>query len=355
MVPHAEITIIGLGAAGLILLKEILNDSEFQNKKIFLIDSGERQEKNWAYWAHSSNSFSHLSIKTWENIGFRGPALEEQNHFIKPYHYQLISSKSIFDYMFNTVIPSHKNIKIIKGRVKNCQINSSGNHEIILENGEKLSSTIIGDSRIDLNNGQGKIELKQHFYGKYIKIKEPKFNEKKAILMDFNFPSIQNTVGFGYILPFNSHEAFVEITFFDENPLTEKEYNKIWDQYWHINLNGQKYETSQVEMGCIPMSNRYFNQEITNNYFKIGTAAGMVKNSTGYAFTRMIEDSKIIVKSKFSKRRILNESKLRFKIYDSILLNIIHKEPNRVKDVMNKLFRNNPGKRILKFLDEKTN
>jgi len=81
---------------------------------------------------------------------------------------------------------------------------------------------------------------------------------------------------------------------------------------------------------------------------KIGTAAGQVKASTGYAFTRMHQDAKNIVSNSNRKRPG------RFRFYDRLLLSIIKTDTKQFPEVMKRLFHSVPMPQILTFLDEKS-
>lgn len=351
---HSDIAIIGAGASGLLLLGEILKDPNHQKKSIILIDNGERAEKNWAFWSKPKNSYENLIYHQWKSISFISSDSKKINQITAPYTYNLIVSKDLFSWMFDQVIPENKNVRVILGTVIGGEFNSSIK-KIHLEDGSIIQTNILADSRQDRDLSDSAIELKQHFYGKLIETKESMFNSDQATLMDFNFPRVNNSVGFGYILPYSANKAFIEVTFFDEKPLSKNEYEKYWNEYWSKKLNGAKYKIINEEMGVIPMSLKKFDNTIKNGYFKIGTAAGMVKNSTGYAFTRMLKDAKGLVNSNFQSRHPRPLFHNRFKVYDHLLLSIIQSEPNQVNKIMNLLFKNNKPVLIFKFLDEETN
>ena len=85
-----------------------------------------------------------------------------------------------------------------------------------------------------------------------------------------------------------------------------------------------------------------------NGIIRIGTAAGQVKASTGYAFTRMNEDARQIVGGMSRKKPT------RFRFYDRLLLSIINNDTAKIPFVMSQLFKSVSMPRILAFLDEKS-
>ena len=85
----------------------------------------------------------------------------------------------------------------------------------------------------------------------------------------------------------------------------------------------------------------------------IGTAGGLVKPSTGYAFQRMIEDCRSIADSVFSSQVVRRRKRSRrFLFYDQLLLRIIQEDPACAVGIFKQLFRKQPMQRILTFLNE---
>jgi lycopene beta-cyclase len=113
------------------------------------------------------------------------------------------------------------------------------------------------------------------------------------------------------------------------------------------NYAGHTYQIVGEERGTIPMAQIQGSKEI-GQIFSIGTAAGRVKPSTGYAFTRMHRDAKNIIK------QTRPNTHSRYTFYDSILLHMIQKENKVIPEVMDRLFSKMRYVDILRFLDEKT-
>ena len=88
----------------------------------------------------------------------------------------------------------------------------------------------------------------------------------------------------------------------------------------------------------------------------LGTAAGMVKSSTGYAFKRITKDSRQLSEDWQAQRqpRWAN-SKGRFRFYDRLLLGILTEEPLKGSVIFEHLFKKMPMSTIFRFLDEETN
>jgi lycopene beta-cyclase len=166
-------------------------------------------------------------------------------------------------------------------------------------------------------------------------------------LMDFSLPASTNEMAvFHYILPFSKTKALIETTVFTRSDYKKEAYERIWQDYMSLNYANQKFTVLLDENGTIPMGIPPVKKEGT--FFSIGAAAGNMKASTGYAFTRMHQDAILRAQNRSAK------TPERFRFYDKMLLKIMQKEMNKIPDVMDRLFGRVPTPLILCFLDNKT-
>jgi lycopene beta-cyclase len=82
---------------------------------------------------------------------------------------------------------------------------------------------------------------------------------------------------------------------------------------------------------------------------------GAIKPSTGYGFLNMRVHAQEIAHALKQKSGIPKiQRPYRFRLYDQLLLNILVQQPEQGRPIFQRLFRNQPIQRILKFLDERT-
>jgi lycopene beta-cyclase len=88
----------------------------------------------------------------------------------------------------------------------------------------------------------------------------------------------------------------------------------------------------------------------------IGTLGGMVKPSSGYAFTRIQADSAAIVRSLLHAGHPFDvpASPQFYRTCDALMLNVMACHGDQAKPIFTAMFKNNPIERILRFLDETT-
>lgn len=343
-----DLAIVGAGASGLQLLYEYLQKAENIDKKVLLIDSGDRSKKSWCFWSTEAlKSFPFLIEKSWSKIRYCSSLGVSRTEEIGSHQYHYISSERFFDYFFKTYIPDHSQITWVTGFVNELYHNHT---EVCIElsNEELFFANQVADSRIHACTKTSKPSVYQHFWGKFVEFDTDILDSQVVTLMDFSLTQTNTSYTFfHYILPFSSRKALIETTAFSTNDYDEQGYEKLWKKYMQENFEGNSYQIIGDERGTIPMAQMQINQKETP-IFPIGTAAGRVKPSTGYAFTRMHQHAN----DKVNEQKGVH--KARYMFYDSILLNMIKEENEVIPRVMDRLFNKMTYENILRFLDEKT-
>ena len=127
--------------------------------------------------------------------------------------------------------------------------------------------------------------LRQHFRGWLVETEKPFFNETQPTLFDFRVEQAGDC-RFAYVLPFSETKALIEFTVFSDNLLEQNEYDSALRKYIAEVLRIEKFEILETEAGVIPMSDEPHESDPAPQVFRIGTAGGYVKSSTGYSFER---------------------------------------------------------------------
>jgi lycopene beta-cyclase len=86
----------------------------------------------------------------------------------------------------------------------------------------------------------------------------------------------------------------------------------------------------------------------------IGAKASRIKPTTGYAFMRIQHDSAAIVRSLLEAGHPFDvpADSRRYRLYDSMMLQIMSRHGGQIKPIFTAMFKNNPIERNLRFLDE---
>lgn len=350
----ANIIIVGGGCAGMQLIHGLLQLPYEQTGDILVIEKHTKQpEKSWCFWTKNSTEYDSLISKKWSKIQFSS----KQIHLVEkihPYSYNYIKSDDFFDY-HNQLIANTPRITRIYDEV--TQLISEPGCTRVVTKSHQFTATRVYDSRIDFEAMPANVGiLWQHFRGYFIQTETDIFDPDTATMMDFSIDQ-SDAAHFMYVLPFSKNVALVEFTAFSKaSSYPDTTYDSYLKTYISTKYTAD-YQILSIETGKIPMTDFDFKSDLGKNVFAIGSAAGAVKPTTGYAFNRIRKDTRdLIANLKYNengRRGVFR--KLRFRFYDKLLLKIIRDEPQRVRQVMEKLFKNNSLKNILDFLDEESN
>ena len=324
----------------------------WKNTNIALFSENILQQRSWCFWSKEEHPLQHLVQKSWQKITFKSVKFSK-TEIIAPYQYHFISGEVFFNYFQDSFLPQNKNIVCFNSRVNSIKKNNDF-FDIHSHNINCQSKLVFSSLPATTEAAKGRIELKQHFKGWFIKMEEAVFDESTVTLMDFSIAQCDDT-RFVYILPFSNSEALIEMTVFSPYLYDDSVYDNVLNDYIALHFAGIAYTVQQTERGTIPMSDALFSRFGATGEILLGTSAGMVKASTGYAFARISRDSQRLAKDVSQRKKLRwSATKGRFRFYDKLLLGIIADEPLKGSIIFEALFKRIPAINIFRFLDEET-
>lgn len=347
-----QFIIAGAGLAGLSFIHHLLKTGNF-NGKILILDSDlkRQNDRTWSFWSTKKPDYHCVGEKSWRQLGF---ATDDYIRFdtIDPYRYYSIKGLDFYNEVFSEI---SQNPGIEFKRETICNVDQEGDQCIVKTENETFYSEYLIDSISRPEIPKSKYFLNfQHFIGWFIESENEAFDPLKPILMDFRVKQ-EGAAGFIYLLPFSKTRALVEYTQFSPHKnYSEKKFRNELQNYIGNVLAIRNYKIEQEEIGSIPMTDFPFDSRPDSRIYKLGTSGGDTKGSTGYTFSFVQEHVKGIL-NELSGQGTFKRDNLRHKFYDKLLLKIISEEPEKVKEIMSSLFKDQPIISILKFLDEDTN
>lgn len=366
------IALIGGGLASLTLAYELLKPERALDIQVTLFDpeDSERLERTWCSWVDTrteADPWKSLGKESWSELELNHP-LGRHSRSITPLRYRKIEGPALHTFLDSELSrnPRFQKIRARVTEVKPAQDLSSAT--VTASDGRTWQTPLAFVSVPGLVNQpepNGPLLL-QHFLGWRIRTERAVFSPSQATLMDFRLPQ-GSEVRFVYILPSSPTEALIELTVFSEKRWKTEEYEEAlrawWDQHF---IEPGPLVILERETGAIPMITRkrpdpgFYRTPIV----PIGTAGLLVKPSTGYALTRILEHSKSIADTlpewlkRNHERHTFDfsppKSSRRFSWYDRLLLNQVSNRGGEVNQIFERLFARQPVTRILRFLDEKT-
>jgi lycopene beta-cyclase len=186
--------------------------------------------------------------------------------------------------------------------------------------------------------------LVQRFVGWEIELDRPVLDPSSVSLFDF---VEGGPARFHYRLPWSHRVGLFEVVTFGA-PAREQ------DLADHIarSFPGVAYRVLRREGGQSLLTTAPFARG-RGRVIAIGVAGGMVRPSTGYALTRIVDDTEAIVAALAEGRHPparVRRSPLH-QLFDAVFLHLAAHRPERLPAVFRALFTRNPVERVLRLLD----
>jgi lycopene beta-cyclase len=353
-----DFILIGAGGAGMCLLLALHERGGLSGKRVLVLEP-ERKDANdrtWCFWAKDSDpiaqSLGALASHRWD-FAWVGGAQQA----LSPYRYYHLRSADFYAHVKNAM----RQYPLVEWRQAAAEEVIEAEDVVWVQaSGQRFSADRVFDSRLGPQQiqqlQQGDETIWQSFVGWRVHLTAP-LSEPQAIrLMDFDIAQ-DGAAQFVYLLPTASDEALVEVTRFGKAPIAGARAEQLLASWIGEYLGS--YEILESEAGCIPMS-QCLNPAAPQHpaaarVIPIGTAAGAVKASTGYALERMYRHACGIAAALENQAPLPTPySKPRFAFYDRLLLWLLAHRPELGKPIFEQLFRRVPLPRVLAFLDEKS-
>lgn len=339
----------GGGLAGLSLAYHLAH-SPLRDSRMLIIDrdAKTRNDRTWCFWTTQPTCFDQIVAREWTRFQFYGDGFEGEIA-LGDYRYKLIRGIDLYR-LAQRELSALPNVEFLQASVD--QVEDGTETAQVSAGGRTYSGRWIFDSRFDPRLFQldpaRHISLWQHFKGWEIETAEPVFDPDAATLLDFRTPQKQ-AMRFFYVLPFSRGRALVEYV-----SLGRDDYDLAIKEYVEKTLQIRDYRIVSREGGVSPLTDYVFPRREGGRILNIGTRGGMIKPSTGYAFLRIQEDSRAIVRSLLAKGHpfAVPTGSRRYRLYDSLMLEIMAHHGDQIKPIFTALFKNNPITRVLRFLDE---
>ncbi|MCP9290303.1 lycopene cyclase family protein [Gracilimonas sediminicola] len=353
-----DVIIAGGGLSGLSLAWYLAKGN--YKGEVLVTDStfAPTNDKTWCFWSNKEPPFRDVIYKKWKKTWVS--VLDYSTfRYLNEYSYYCIRSGDFREYVLRE-LKKHKNFDLLEDNILDFSSNQS-KAVMLTKGGDSYIANYIFQSIMkpkDLDRSQIKYPLIQHFLGWEIKTYEPAFDPETFTIMDFD-NEFEPGVGFMYVLPYTQSKALLEFTVFSEDVLKKKKYKKKIKHYLlhELGLDKDHYEIRRKEYGEIPMEDRPHVPYYDKNIINLGSVGGQTKPSTGYTFTRIQDYTQKLAQNLIQGFEPLppQQSKLKYRYYDLLLLHILSNSTNDSLRVFRSLFKKNNFDDIFRFLGEDTN
>ena len=367
----SDILLAGAGLSGLTLALELARQPAFRDKRILLLDRDNktRNDRTWSFWATPHEPLPPTVHRVWPRARFAAQGTEHAMD-MGAYRYHTVRGIDYYQWA-HAELSAHPNVQRVQATIQHIDkemgavVTDRGVFQapVVFNSAFTPSPLIPADVRFPSpfsDNGKQAssrfTRLLQHFKGWFIRTDTPVFDPEEVRFMDFRVTQ-DGAVRFVYVLPFSETEALVEYTLFSPELLPDDQYDAALKHYISHFLNIRQYSIRETEFGVIPMTDDPFRPRQHGRVWNIGTAAGFVKPSSGYAFKRTLRKMNAFAahwaQAGAPDARFF-DSPWRFRAYDSILLRVLRDQPELGQRVFNGLFSKLSAHQVLRFLDEDT-
>lgn len=359
--PDADVVIVGAGAAGLSLAYRLCAAGPGRTPSVVLVDAPagpvRPPPRTWCFWEPPGGAYDSALAASWQRLRVRGPDGRATVGDPAPLRYKMLRSDAFEELVGRRL--SATGVRRIEATVDGVGDGPSGalvtGHDA--HGGRiSLSCTWAFDSRPPRRLPPARTTLLQHFTGWFVETERPVFDRRTADLMDFRTPQPAHGLAFGYVLPLGPCSALVEYTEFSRAVLDEEGYGRALRRYADEVLDIGPFRIRATEHGVIPMTDGRFPRRTGRSVFRIGTAGGATRPSTGYTFAAVQRQSRVVAARLLSGRspHPPPAHTARSRAMDAVLLRALDSGRVDGAQFFAELFRTVPLPRLLRFLDGRT-
>ncbi|WP_329170452.1 lycopene cyclase family protein [Streptomyces decoyicus] len=356
----ADAVIVGAGAAGLSLAYRLCEPAAGAPRlRVLLVDAPRGpltpQERTWCYWEAPGGPFDSALTASWERLRVHGPDGAATQGRPAPFQYKMLRSRD-FEALVGTRLSGQDTVVRVGATVESVRDVAGGAEVRGRDEAGRpvaLRARWAFDSRPPVRLPPARTTLQQHFRGWFVDSRRPAFDTTTADLMDFRTPQPAQGLSFGYVLPLSEHTALVEYTEFSRQIADTAAYERALDQYTARVLGLDAFRVTAVEQGAIPMTDARFPRRAGRSVFRIGTAGGATRPSTGYTFAAVQRQSALIAAALLAGRPPLPPPPhpAWHRALDAVLLRALDSGRVDGAELFTGLFRTVPMERLLRFLD----
>lgn len=358
--PYADVVIVGAGAAGLSLAYRLCAPDARVPLSVLLVDAPpgplRPPPRTWCFWEPPGGEFDAVLSASWRRLRVRAGDGSATVAEPAPLRYKMLRSDA-FAGLVRGRLDGAAGFRQEELTVLAVRDSAGGGGEVVGQDARGRRTVLSGrhvfDSRPPRRPPPSRTTLLQHFTGWFVHTARPVFDPAVADLMDFRTPQPRHGLSFAYVLPLDARSALVEYTEFSRAPLGPAAYERALRHHLDEVLGASPYRVSATEHGVIPMTDGRFPPRAGRSVFRIGTAGGATRPSTGYTFSAVQRQSRSLAAALRTGRppRPASPYRARSLAMDAVMLRAL--DTGRVDGAafFTGLFRSVPPARLFRFLD----
>lgn len=333
-----SVGIRGAGLSGMSVARELLRvDPEIS---ITLFDRRPRlphPQRTFCFFKRDCQERFPGPAVSWKSVLFRGPSFERRVD-VSASPYTMIRGDDLFGYLLEQL-----EARGVSFRWQSSEVDIS--EHSIRADGETFNFDAVIDAAFEAKEATS--TLWQSFAGVWVTSEREVFDPSTAILMDLQESSADAPVSFLYILPTSKHTALVEHTTFSPAPMS-KGYHLDHCYAWITERVQGVVQRGEIEHGLIPMG---LNNSPGADSIRVGSAAGMVRPATGYAFVATQDHARRVAEQVLTNHAVpADPYPWWLTVADSLFLRALVQSPERGGQLMERLLSRSRSDALISFL-----
>ena len=293
-----DVAIVGGGGAGLALLHRLslLPEAVTRRLSVAVVDPVDRLEEHptnrtWCFWDSGRGDLEPAVHRAWRRLLIVGRDRRRRVLDLDPMRYVMVRSQD-----FSRLVASAAaGLDVVRVAAAAQSVEDGESVATVRTGAGDVRARWVFDSRPAGPVRKGSTLLLQHFRGVVVRADAPVLDPDLPVLMDFTTPQPATGMSFGYCLPSDERTALIEYTEFSPSVLDDAGYVRALEAYVPHVLGGDVPRAVQhVEQGVIPMTDGRYARRAGRRVFRLGTAGGATRPSTGYTFAAMHRQAAVV-------------------------------------------------------------
>lgn len=352
-----DVAIVGGGGAALALLHRLslLPDDVRRRLSVVVVDPVDRllahpADRTWCFWDTGPGELEPAVHRAWERVLVVGRDRRRRVLDLRPLRYAMVRSEDLS----RLVADAAGGLDVAHVTAAAHSVADGADTATVRTTDGDIRARWVLDSRPSPPTRAGSTLLLQHFRGLVVRAETAVLDPALPVLMDFTTPQPRTGLSFGYCLPSDARTALVEYTEFSPSVLDDAGYARALEAYVPHVLGGDvPHVVEHVEQGVIPMTDGTFARRLGRRVFRVGTAGGATRPSTGYTFAAMYRQAAVV-----AERLATGSDPVPPRPYprrhlwmDALVLRGLADGSLDGPAFFTRLFDRNPPARVLRFLD----
>ncbi len=339
-----DVAVVGAGLAGLSLAVRLA--ALPQPPQILIIDPRTmfERDRTWCTWAVESHPFGGCVSHRWPGWTV-GTGQESVTRRSGRFPYQRIPADALYQ-KARRLLEKAASVTWALGQSVVALRETPEHVEIALADGDSVEARQVYDSRPpEIQPSEG---WRQIFLGLEIRCPGAVWDLEKVVLMDFRQADADG-VRFFYLLPLSSDTFLVEDTWLCPAGKTPEFSDEDILAYANGRVGGSGMKILHRESGTIPMFAQPKPDRI-GRITSIGTRGGAVRSSSGYAFTRIQQESGALAAA-YPNRPKRGKRTAMLPLMDAVFLDVLDRHPEHLPLYLERLFERVKPDRLIRFME----